>query len=94
MALHCPFCDGKSTAAIGLVAYADNVVVEHKCGSCGRLFSITDRRNSAQRLWSSSKNSSDRLSGSSDADASSSYAAAAADGSYQSETLKHLRRFN
>ena len=46
---HCPYCNGKNNVAIGPVAYANSVLIEHRCASCGHLFCITDRRLSKQR---------------------------------------------
>ena len=46
---HCPYCNAKNTAAIGAVAFSEQALVEHHCGHCGRLFSITDRRTGAGR---------------------------------------------
>lgn len=41
---HCPYCNAQNTAAIGAVAFGGRAVVEHRCGYCGRLFCIGDRR--------------------------------------------------
>lgn len=46
---HCPFCNAQNTAAIGVVAFGGQPLVEHRCGYCGRLFCIGDRRFTTKR---------------------------------------------
>lgn len=44
---HCPLCNNDKVFAVGAVAYADGVVVEHRCARCGHMFYLKDLRNVA-----------------------------------------------